>query len=283
LNPILKPVQNPSNPLDVTMSKVIYDKGIYKMWYNCVYNNAVASIWYAESPDGKSWNTVGSLPVLTKGQPGAWDSYSVAISSVFKDGNLFKMYYLGSSTHPYNETWKMGLAVSEDGITWHKHSSPVLTDQGIYYRLGLTGVVKKDQKYYGYFGYHNSSYNNLFIGMAESDDGINWTMYSGNPILTATQTWEGRGVTGPSVVFESGKFQMYYTNLNQNIIGYAESTDGLNFIKNSEPVFSSEQTIARYDYVTYISYINVNGSKRIYYTGEKNYSSHLNGFCFIYK
>jgi predicted GH43/DUF377 family glycosyl hydrolase len=283
LNPVLNTGNNPSNPTFVTMPKVIYDNGIYKMWYNALYTNAVSAIWYAESPDGKNWNTVGSQPVLTKGNPGAWDSYTIVISSVFKEDNLFKMYYVGCSTHPYYGPWSIGLAVSQDGKVWHKNSEPVITDHGIYNRLGLTAVVKKDNKYFGYFSYFNPEYSRTFIGVGESLDGITWNMYSQNPVLSANHEWEGNGLVGPTVVYEAGKFQMYYGTYYPKAIGYAESADGYIFSKNPNPLFTREQSFHHYDRISYLFYINVNNTKRLYFTAEQVDRHPTDGICFLYK
>src|SRR5664280_958897 len=80
-NPILTRTNNPSLPNHVAMGKILFDNGIYKMWYQAVYNSAVASIWYAESQDGISWNTIRSSPVLSPGTSGSWDDYSIAPSA----------------------------------------------------------------------------------------------------------------------------------------------------------------------------------------------------------
>ena len=107
----------------------------------------------------------------------------------------------------------VGLAISTDGINWVKNSSPVMTANSQYYIIGLTDIVKKDSTYMAYFNYRIESFrqhNN--IGMATSIDGINWTMYSGNPILTATLPWEGGSIYYPTVIFENNQFKMVYSN-----------------------------------------------------------------------
>jgi hypothetical protein len=94
-NPILTKNNNPSLPNAVSTTKIMYDNGIYKMWYDGIYNSAVASVWYAESQDGLNWNTLGSTPVLSKGSAGSWDAYAVTVAAVIKTGNTYRMYYNG--------------------------------------------------------------------------------------------------------------------------------------------------------------------------------------------
>jgi hypothetical protein len=173
-NPVLTRNNNPSLPGHVTSGKVLYDNGICKMWYEAVYNGGVASIWYAESQDGISWNTIGGGPVLTPGIAGSWDDYTIAPSTVMKVNNQYRLYYWGCRGS--NDMVNVGLAVSTDGISWVKNSSPVINANSQYYVVGLTDIVKKDSTYLAYFFYNTdrSSINNK-IGLATSYNGINWT------------------------------------------------------------------------------------------------------------
>jgi hypothetical protein len=191
-NPVLTRTNNPSLPNAVSSGKVLYDNGIYKMWYQAIYNNGIGNVWYAESQDGINWNTVGSGPVLSPGTSGSWDDYSIVPALVMKVNNQYRLYYWGCRS--LTDMVNVGLAISTDGINWVKNNSPVITGNSQYYFVGLTDIVKKDSTYLAYFFYGNSrtSTNNK-IGMAASYDGINWTMYSGNPVLIATLSWEGGG------------------------------------------------------------------------------------------
>jgi predicted GH43/DUF377 family glycosyl hydrolase len=278
-NPVLSPQQNPSNPNAVGQSRIIYDNGIYKMWYTAVYNNAVASVWYAESPDGKNWTTIGSQPVLTKGAPGSWDSYTVGATHVFKEGDTYKMYYNGFSGHPFQTSWKIGYATSPDGINWTKHPTPVIQESGLYYRPGMNAVIKKDNLYYGFFGYSNSTFTKYQIGLATSPDGINWTMNNSNPVLSPNLGWESNGVTYPSVYYDGTKFRLFYMNKGETAFGYAESLNGIDFFKDYQPVFTKQQT--NWAYLSYPSYIKVNNIQRIYFTAGYNQYSY--SVCFIQK
>lgn len=277
-NPVLTPFQNPSYPVYVTQSKVIFDNGIYKMWYNSVYNNAVCAVWYAESSDGKLWTTIGSQPVLTPGNYNSWDSYSVAVQCVIKDNNIYKMYYSGWNDHPYSSSWNIGVAFSENGMVWTKHPQPVLSEQNKYFRLGLTSVIKHDSIYYGYLGYHNSTSTQLFIGAATSPDGINWSYYNNNPILSPDIPWEGNGIFYPSVIYENGTFKMCYQNRSESKFGMALSSTPFNFVKESIPIFSNTQSIKHWNVISYPNFIKLDNEYRIYYSGFEGYGSDGIGF-----
>lgn len=277
-NPVLAGNDNPSNPPGgVLQPKIIYDNGTYKMWYNALYNSGVTSVWYAESPDGKNWATIGNQPVLS---PSAqrWDSYGVQVTSVIKEGDWYKMYYTGFDTHPFNGPWKTGLAISMDGKNWMKLPMPVLTDNEKYYRTGLSSVIKYGNSYYAYFGYKDSTYTQSYIGVAISNNGINWDYSSSNPVLAPTLSWEGNGVYYPAAVYQDGKFRLYYNDMEYTAFGYAESVDGFSFNKNAKPIFKKTQSPFNWNSIAYPFYIKANNIERIYYTGEYMGSDVI---CFI--
>ena len=74
------------------------------------------------------------------------------------------------------------------------------------------------------------------IGYATSTDGIHWTKYSGNPVLSAGGAWEGHIVFKPWVIHDGSEYKMWYIGTdvsNTNRIGYATSTDGIHWNKYS--------------------------------------------------
>ena len=70
------------------------------------------------------------------------------------------------------------------------------------------------------------------IGLATSTDGINWTSYTNNPVLSPTQSWEGTDVDGPSVLFNGTTYEMFYHG--SGTLSYATSTDGINWSKPAD-------------------------------------------------
>ncbi|MCU0435609.1 MAG: T9SS type A sorting domain-containing protein [Bacteroidia bacterium] len=82
---------------------------------------------------------------------------------------------------------------------------------------------------------------------ATSVDGINWIKYSGNPVLDVSYTggWDSLGIETPSVIIDSTappaeRYKMWYAGAYFNSyrydIGYAYSSDGINWTKYPNPV-----------------------------------------------
>ena len=268
-NPVLTRTNNPSLPNAISEGKIIYDNGIYKMWYCAIYNSAQTSIWYAESQNGINWNTIGSGPVLTKGTMGSWDDFSIVPSVVLKVNNQYRMYYMGCDD--IYGTLSIGIALSTDGINWVKNPAPVIAANSQYYMIGLTEIVQRDSIYLAYFNYNSTrSASNNKIGRATSYDGINWIMYAGNPIMTATLPWEGGSIHHPSVIIDNNEYKMVYGNaLLETSFGMATSIDGYNFTKQPLPFFNNTNSIKNYVIVAYPYFRKFNNEYRIYYTGQE--------------
>ena len=172
-------------------------------------------------------------PVLTYSGTGwyqgsQFDASRVGSPLVVKVGGVYYMYYSGL---PYFNNFQVGLATSTDGIQWVKSpSNPVI-------RNNTQSWCAFDET--PEFGFYE---NNLFklwfegtpanlsqlhnVGYAFSSDGINWTLYSGNPLLSAS-TWDLIGV-----VKLANTYYMYYGingGIGNNTLYVATSNDGINF------------------------------------------------------
>lgn len=218
----------------------------YAMWFSGWDSSNVDSIGYATSNYGITWTHHASNPVLTSGASGSWDDYGVYGPCVIKDGSTYKMWYTGYSAS--NKVAQIGYATSTDGSNWTKHSSnPVLTigSSGKWDEAGVgaPSVIKDGSTYKMWFG--GSDVAQWWqIGYATSTDGISWTKYSSNPVVTYgfSGSWNAWGVDAPSVVKDSSTYHMLYIGLdgsNVGSIGYAHSTDGMSWTESPDnPHFS---------------------------------------------
>jgi len=103
----------------------------------------------------------------------------------------------------------------------------------MYYEAWSTKVVES--------GETDLDYTSLQVGHATSIDGISWVRDPSNPVipLGAEGEFDWQGTWDPYVIYDEGKFKMWYggrveTNGNPRVVcdwGYAESTDGSRFNK----------------------------------------------------
>jgi len=177
------------------------------------------------------WIKYQNNPVLSPSS-NDWDSSNLSSASVIKDQGNYKMWYQANGTH-----WQIGLATSNDGINWTKYeNNPVIVpanESGFQEAEVLEPAVLKTDIYRMWFKSNNQGDTQSRLRLATSTDGLNWQK-NPQPILIGEKSWENKGVANPTVIYKDGKYLMWYMAWGYSLpwkIGYAESTDGINWIK----------------------------------------------------
>ena len=116
------------DPFFFTNPCVIFDAdNRWKMWYlSCVRWTLEQDrpkhyyhLKYAESNDGVNWQRNGQVAIDFKSD----DEYAISRPSVIKEGNQYKMWFSARG-----ETYRIGYAVSDDGIEWNRMDDKVGID-----------------------------------------------------------------------------------------------------------------------------------------------------------
>ena len=113
---------------------VIYDQGIYKMWYIGSNREGWTTsggklrplyiMKYTESLDGIHW---GKEPIQCMSYKND-DEHGFGRPFVWRDGNMLKMYY---SIRTYSRGYYIGYAESYDGIKWNRKDELAGIDVGV--------------------------------------------------------------------------------------------------------------------------------------------------------
>jgi predicted GH43/DUF377 family glycosyl hydrolase len=186
-----------------------------------------------------SINETQRNPVLDVGPPGSWDDGGVIAGSVIYHGGIYHMWYTGND----GNIGRIGYANSSDGIKWTKYSAnPVLDIGSLFswddYQVTSPTVIYNGSAYEMWYTGYDSS--NQRIGYANSSDGINWTKYSANPVLDlgSSGSWDDNEINFNSVLYDGLMYHIWYSGNPGSggswKIGYANSTDGINWSKYSE-------------------------------------------------
>jgi predicted GH43/DUF377 family glycosyl hydrolase len=156
--------------------------------------------------------------------------------SVIRQGDAYYNLYSGFD----GKTWHTGLAVSADGIAWHKEGRILSPDprtwEGDY--IAANGSALADQS--GILYYYQSG-DPVRIGLARSANGHQWQK-NGAPVLEVGPrgSWDERGVADPYVIRAGSNYYLFYLGMDRarrQRLGVAMSDDGLLWYKlRSNPI-----------------------------------------------
>jgi hypothetical protein len=144
---------------------------------------------------------------------------------VLKVNGTYYMYYWGL---PYFNNYQVGLATSTDGIQWVKSpSNPVIrnnTQSWCAFNEMPMSAFYEDNLFKLWFEGWPANLSTLHnAGYAFSSNGVNWTLYSGNPLFS-TSNVELKGV-----IKLANTYYMYYGIDGNNSLYVATSNDGIHF------------------------------------------------------
>jgi predicted GH43/DUF377 family glycosyl hydrolase len=184
------------------------------------------------------WTKHPDNPVLDLGAPEEWDDSKVNPGTVINDGGTYKLWYSGWDGTSGKNT-KIGYATSPDGINWTKYAGNPVLDLGDPDEWDDINVAQpeviKDGSIYKMWYSGGDGFNGR-IGYATSPDGINWTKYAGNPVLSQGSggSWDSRYSFWCAVIKDNLTYKMWYSGAQTfpyYKIGYATSPDGINWTK----------------------------------------------------
>ena len=176
-------------------SGVLVEDGVWTLYFHVVADEQASgqgdSIGMATAPEPTGPWTVHPM-LLLEPDPGGWDSYALWAPNVVKTDTGYHMYYTGIGDPPLPEI-AIGLATSEDGVSWTRRAKPVLTkgpegswdhrkvEQGQLVRIAdVWYMIYRTDTASGTFGPEGSA-----LGLAKSSDGVNWVRVQEDPVLVA--------------------------------------------------------------------------------------------------
>ena len=228
---------------NVLFPVVIEDEAIFKIWFTGWTGAGARQVGYAESTDGLDWDIHPSA-VLPGGAVADWNRHKFP-GTVLRIDDTLRMWY-GGSTNNYN-TFAIGYAWSLDGVEWNIHPDPVLEkgDPGSWDDSGANFPVV----HFDGIKYH-MWYNDLDIGYATSDDGINWEKDTINsPVITKESLggWCELGILSGGLIVHNDTIHILFSGFDGASnnppgyfrTGYAWSTDFFNWTVENDggPVF----------------------------------------------
>lgn len=232
---------------------------------------------------------VASQPVFKLGDRGCFDEFGTYPMSVIKKENEVWAYYAGWTrcvSVPFNTA--IGVAISNDnGITFNKiGNGPVLSysiDEP--FILSVPKIRKFDNTYYMFYvsgekwvKVDGNPEMIIKIRMASSEDGINWQKLNKNLIVAKGMNEESQA--SPDVIYRNGAYHMFFDywdpltfrKTKNRRIGYAYSTDLINWTRNDEMVGikpSEDESAFDNEMVAYPHVFELDGKIYMLYLGNE--------------
>ncbi|MEJ2642110.1 MAG: VWA domain-containing protein [Desulfosarcinaceae bacterium] len=215
-NPVLAPAEG-ENYLSAP-SVVRTDDGTWHMWFSRGTGTGI-EIGYAVSDDGLTWTRHVPGPVLAP-TAGAWDDRLVSAPCVRRDGQRFVMWYSGYGSGG----WRIGRAVSDDGIVWVKDPDPVVgPGEEAWNRYNaMEATVAMDGTAYAMWVVHSEGLTQR-LGYYTSWDGIAWRAGSEALVLAPSggDAWDAVQVGAPAALAFEDRVRLWYSG---NAIGGSSSS-----------------------------------------------------------
>jgi len=253
---------------------ILKDGGTYEMW-----STKSGGIQYATSTDGISWTTSPStVSGLTKPHHVLAKKIGDTYRMWYWDmGQLYSINAIRTATSADGLTWANDQVITQLGSSVIDNSSSSNWNRGsygpcdvLYNALGSETITEPvdeasvwSNKFVMY--YDGTTGGEEDIGLAVSNDGINWQGYNGGvaPVLSGSggvADWDRTYVSRSTVFKENDDaYHMWFCggfwNGDSGVghgIGYASSTDGIAWVRDvGNPIFHKDDGVGWRDMRTY--------------------------------
>jgi predicted GH43/DUF377 family glycosyl hydrolase len=216
----------------------LLEKDLIKIYFSSrdVNNESFVNALVIDLNRPKNILDFSTAPILKPGNIGTFDESGAMATWFTKYKNLSFLYYVG-----WNKGFKtpfrnaIGLAVSENGAPFKKHSFGPIVDRSAVdpFFTASCCVLPDDDNWRMYYlsctdwrVVKNSIQHRYHIKYAESIDGINW-IRNGVVAIDYSNNDE-YAISRPSVIKDKECWKMWYSYRGDYYkIGYAESNDGI--------------------------------------------------------
>jgi predicted GH43/DUF377 family glycosyl hydrolase len=165
-------------------------------------------IGLARSRNGHSWQRNGA-PVLAVGPYGSWDERGVADPYVIRAGSNYYLFYLGMDRA---QRQRLGVAESQDGVSWYKSRSNPILELGDYGAFDAKGLGEPSvwvaRGYYWMLYTGRDGVEVRRLGLARSRDGVRWEKLP--VVIAGEQAWDSKVICDPTVIANGDRVTVWF-------------------------------------------------------------------------
>lgn len=180
----------------------------------------IAAVRQAISKDLINWKDIG--PTFMSGPKGSWDDGPIWTGNVYKKDNGEYLFFYTARNHRDGQFQRIGLATSEDGVTWERSDKPLSVPDGTWYetmeispvyRAWRDPFVIKDEKNGKYLMYITAKTKNghetykgcIALAVADNIEGP----YEVKPPVLAPGLYAQMEV--PQIIQKDGKVYLFFS------------------------------------------------------------------------
>ena len=271
------PVYNPGKAYYPTVLK---EGGTYTMW-----SDTSGGLDMATSADGINWTSQGTASGLTAPKHTLVEKIGTDYRIWYWPGLSYSINDMRTATSSNGLAWtgdqaltQVGSTVVGAGMVWNRGSygpADVIYNPGG--SAGITNPVDEASVWANKFVmyYDGTTGGSESLGLAVSNDGINWRGYNDGvaPVLAGTGVggdWDAGYVSRATIIKDGpDDYNMWYSGgvgaMNHGI-GYASSADGINWTRDADnPIFYITDGVAWRDNRSYTPMVIGN---EMWFTGK---------------
>lgn len=229
---------------------LLINENLLRVFIGCRDQDGVSRVGFVDLNPGNPSEilNIATKPALDIGSPGSFDDNGVVPCAVVRREDEIWLYYAGYQIPSRTKFLAFcGLAISHDmGVTFERYSQvPIMdrTDNELLFRVMHSMLFDQKKKYWQvWYGGGSECLTEgkkrspiYDIRYCESKDGVT---FSNGQICLALENGETR-VGRPFVVKTKDEYQMFYAKYTQSEsfrLGYAESLDGIEWVRKDEEI-----------------------------------------------